>query len=141
MKTTALLAAALLALPSCGLVPYPSNEEIMSAQLGPAPTATEVRAGVDGALDALLKDPYSKMVNYGTPQKGFYRMPFSASDKYAWLVPCEVNAKNSYGGYTGHKRWVFFFLRSKVVGWRDSQGMTREVGEGGLLHAAAHPAR
>ncbi len=87
---------------------------------------------MDRVLGALLKDPMSKVVTYGTPEKGWYRKLFSATDKFGWLVPCMVNAKNAFGAYTGKKQWLFFFVYGKCVAWRNEEGLIREIGSGGL---------
>lgn len=61
---------------------------------------------IDDYLNGSLKDPYSavKRVTRG-PRYGEYRRAFM---RYTgWMICMTVNAKNSYGGYTGAKRYLF----------------------------------
>lgn len=139
-ETPILVATGALLLAGCGLVPLPSKADMESAELGDPPSEEDVRRGVDTVLDGVLKDPDSKKVRYGDPQKGSYRRYLTPTNLFAWYVPCEVNAKNGFGGYTGYKEWVFFFLQGNVVAWCDSRdGAMKEIGKGGLSWSDSHP--
>ena len=58
-----------------------------------------------------LKDPLSAQYRFGTPYKGYLRdAPIAGGNPnvFGYVVECGVNAKNSYGGYTGEKYYRMF---------------------------------
>lgn len=71
---------------------------------------------VDRYLEGRLKDPYSavKKVTRG-PRLGAVKRGF-ASSWYGWAVCYDINAKNSYGGFGGVKRYVFVITEEGVIG-------------------------
>lgn len=116
-------------LPSCGFLPNsllnPSDREIMTADIGPKPSDKAIISTIDRLLDRTLFDSVSKRIEYGNAQRGFYRTNAYASNHFAWLVPCEINAKNRFGAYTGFQQWLFFFQGNKFIGLRDGSGRFR----------------
>jgi hypothetical protein len=63
-----------------------------------------------------LKDPYSAVYKFEQPRKGFAQDGALAGGKrhYGWIMPVWINAKNSFGGYTGYQQYVAFFSEGKV---------------------------
>lgn len=58
-------------------------------------------------LSKRLKDPYTAHIEIGEPEKsscdvGIY------GPHWGWRVPVDVNAKNSFGGYTGVRRYWYW---------------------------------
>lgn len=63
-------------------------------------------------FETRLKDPDSAKYQYGTPAKAYANNGLAYGGKVAWsgyALPVAVNAKNSYGGYTGYKPYVILF--------------------------------
>ncbi|MDB4450642.1 hypothetical protein N9109_00795 [bacterium] len=111
--------AATLALASCVSSTPPTQYQIDNTEIGPAPTKERAIALAEQYLDNSLKDPLSKQVTYGEFGRGWYRPGLYSGipqGKYiAWYLEAFVNAKNSYGGYTGAKRHAFYFKNDKLV--------------------------
>lgn len=115
----ALLVASLLALtlPACVGAP-PTSEEIRAADFGACPTAYEdtIRAH----FEQVLKDPESARYEIGRPVKGYYGKTLTnlagpRDIRYGWLVRTGVNAKNSFGGYTGTQEYHCWFRGEELV--------------------------
>lgn len=81
-------------------------------------TPKDVSAQFKKYLEPLLKDPYSAQWSEATPPKKEYIFTETNSGytfyphitpEYGYSACITVNAKNSYGGYTGNKTyWAFF---------------------------------
>jgi len=118
MKCLALAAAvAALVLSGCVGTP-PTVAEMRAADYGAAPTNPEpaIRAYFQNAL----KDPESARYEIGNPVRGYYGKTLSnlagpRDIKYGWLVPTSVNAKNSYGGYTGKHPYHCWFRGDSLL--------------------------
>lgn len=71
----------------------------------------------------VLKDPDSaKYMNWEAPYKD--TTPQGDMDPTAilcWKVWVHVNAKNSFGGYTGSSRYGFFFVNGKIYAFGEYQ--------------------
>lgn len=93
-----------------GCAAPPSAEEFAKADFGPYPE--EWKRIITDYSAARLKDPYSAQYNFlNSPTRGFIGL---GGAKYGWAVCALINAKNSYGGYTGGKL-SFFLIRNNVV--------------------------
>jgi hypothetical protein len=68
-------------------------EDIKAASL-----PKDYRAKIDSRFASILKDPDSRKIIYEDP-------------KFGSLVCGLVNAKNSYGGYTGNKIFISYFSK------------------------------
>jgi hypothetical protein len=64
--------------------------------------------------EILLKDPVSAQYRFSEPRKGLLK-PWSGGKFYGYLVLTAINAKNSYGGYTGFKNAMFVIRNGQVV--------------------------
>lgn len=114
LKTNFLLMCVVL---SCGcsanmFVPdrTPSDDEIVSADYGEEPqNVTSLIAGSSN-----LKDPLSAMVRLHSFSRGY--SSFGNDVKYGWCAIYDINAKNSFGGYTGsHTESKLFFWDNGVL--------------------------
>ena len=66
-----------------------------------------------------LKDPFSAQYQFRTPFKAFLRnAPVLGGDPtiYGYMVYTNVNAKNSYGAYTGWEEYRLLISDGVVVG-------------------------
>lgn len=80
--------------------------------VGPVPPDYRVRT--ETLIRSTLKDPYSAMIDVGEPRDGFCAAtPFTKF--WGWAVPVSVNAKNSYGGYTGVETGYVWFAKGEPV--------------------------
>ncbi len=116
------LACATLVMTGCAtsgmFAPLPAN-----ADFGAPPNAHEevIRAH----FEQTLKDPESARYRIGKPERAYGNEALIQGGGIRWigyLVPVEVNAKNSYGGYVGFKPYLVLFqpggtnIRSVVPG-------------------------
>ncbi len=105
---TIILSISLMLMSGC--VAKPTPEQLARADYGEYPTNYE--RIVKEFMVECLKDPDSAQYKFKAPYKGYVCKPpiqGGGVDKFGWLVDVQVNAKNSYGGYTGYKRYLFIF--------------------------------
>ena len=74
-------------------------------------SADEALQKAQTVMAGLLKDPYSahwdcKEMEWGSLGSG---KAWGGKDYAGWILPCYINAKNRYGGYTGNKAYGFLF--------------------------------
>ncbi|MBS0160742.1 MAG: hypothetical protein JSS26_19350 [Nitrospira sp.] len=64
-----------------------------------------------------LKDSESARYQWGVVQRGYTKDPLISGGavNYGYLLPVLVNAKNSYGGYTGFEQWGFLFHNGTLL--------------------------
>lgn len=109
----------LTVLSGCAVIVPPAPEQILSADYGSIPTDDQIKRGITGYLETKLKDPDSVLTkNISPPEKGFLTLTSIAQGSrytYGWIVYFEVNAKNSYGGYVGYKKYSVVFRDGKVI--------------------------
>lgn len=94
-----LLALATLLGGCAGLAPLPPNPDF-----GPPPVAYE--ESIKAHMETMLKDPESARYRFGQPRKGYANRGMAYGGQVlfvGYVVPVQVNAKNSFGGYTGFK--------------------------------------
>lgn len=83
---------------------------VSAMDAGPAPK--DPAAAIQPFLHGFLKDPYSAQIKIVSGPSFFtQKSGLLGSAVYGWGICFDVNAKNSYGGYTGYKRMA--------VVWRD----------------------
>lgn len=73
-----------------------------------------------------LKDPYSAKVDFSSPKRGW--IAWEKDAMYGWMIHVEINAKNSYGGYTGSKPHFFFVQDQSASDVTDSFTQVQEFG-------------
>lgn len=80
---------------------------------------------------SILKDPSSATYDYGSPFKGHINEGLIYGGDVSWVgwvYPVRINAKNSYGGYTGATEYyvmyrgnnIFHHMEAKV--WHFNEG-------------------
>ncbi len=90
-------------------------QDLDRAELGPAPNRIRAESVAHQFLMATLKDPMSAVIQYLDIGKSWYRTSGFAAPKFAWSLGVSVNAKNSYGGYTGAQMYWFYFIGENWV--------------------------
>lgn len=108
-----LLIVALLLLAGCA--PVSTTQIAPDAYYGEAPGEDDAQSQAKALMQTKLKDPYSAQWTCHPMKQG------QLGDGKAfgramtgWLLPCEVNAKNSYGAYAGAVPYVFLFLDGRL---------------------------
>ncbi len=102
----------------------PSVTEQRNADYGPYPD--DYQQIIKNFYGGIMKDPYSiRYENITEPRKGWVSGAFS-STKYGYLVCVTLNAKNSYGAYTGAQTDGLIIYNGVIVSHR--QGNGKEVG-------------
>ena len=111
--------AVLTVLSGCAVGTPPAPEQMLSADYGPIPTDDQIKRGIKSYLETKLKDPDSALTkNISQPEKGFLTLSSIAEGSrytYGWLVYFDVNAKNSYGGFVGYKKYSVVIRDGKVM--------------------------
>lgn len=111
---------------------HPSATQLAEADIGPMPDQADSERVAREYLNAVLKDPMSAIVAFSELRRGWYSKGFRWDPaKLAWRLPAAVNAKNSYGGYTGAKAYNFFFLEGQLVAVQSQDGQGWSVVERG----------
>ncbi|MEW5666227.1 hypothetical protein AB1288_07815 [Pseudomonas putida] len=105
----------ILALAGCASGPTP--EQIASIDYGPPVDQEQAESKVKFYFEGVLKDPYSAQYQFGKAQKGYVvGSAFDGRQLYAgYTMDVRVNAKNSYGGYTGYKAYRFVFQSGALI--------------------------
>lgn len=83
---------------------------------GPPPT--NFQAPIKAYFDLVLKDPESARYRFGPPVPGYSNAGLIYGGGVAhvgYIVDVAVNAKNSFGGYTGNKFYSAVFERGQLV--------------------------
>lgn len=105
-----IVAASALALAGCAPKP-PSQVEISTAQYGSLPN--DYQQLIKNHMNSILKDPESARYTFEPPFKAYSQDGSLSSTNggvmYGYVAGVQVNAKNSYGGYTGNQLFVFMF--------------------------------
>lgn len=93
---------------------------------GKVPDLEAAQAQAKRAILDVLKDPDSAQFRSTTPFfKTLYNYGLSSvgNSEPLWALCIEVNAKNSYGGYTGYESWLVKFRNGQPV--RSDLGVLR----------------
>lgn len=92
----------------------PSAQEKATADYGKYPNDYEMIT--KDYMKRVLKDPESARYRFDkTVRKSNTRATTRQDTKYCWMVTFAVNAKNSYGGYTGEKVGFVCIKDGKVI--------------------------
>lgn len=99
-----------------GCASKPTNEEIMNADYGFFITNVDAENLAKDWLNKRLKDPYSAQYSFNTVERAYAVAPIiNGGTKYfGYRLIANVNAKNSFGGYTGYKEYQFFFKNGRI---------------------------
>lgn len=108
--TTMALVFAFLTISGCAPKP-PSQTAITTADYGVLPP--DYQQQVKTYFNSILKDPESARYTFEPPFKAYSQDGSLSSTgggvRYGYVTGVQVNAKNSYGGYTGNQLYVFMF--------------------------------
>lgn len=117
------IAAALLVVLS-GCAGQPTAEQIAALDYGPPISQEAAEAQAKEAISSRLKDPYTAQFQFGPVYQGYVTGSALEGRKLSpgYLMDVQVNARNSYGGYTGYTPYKFLFFNGKLAGaWRFSK--------------------
>ena len=130
MKRT--LCASLLSIcvsifPSCGVAYRAQRDEILKknsdADFSPAPPADREKQERDLIL-SVLKDPDSAKLAFLSVEKdAIQKQLLSPEAVPVWVSNVSVNAKNSFGGYTGAQPWRIAWHKGQLFAY--SAGKSR----------------
>ena len=110
----------------CGATYVPTQEKITDADYGAKPT--QYKQLIERHMTRILKDPESAQFrNYSIPKKDWLSTIVPKNFYFGWLVCVDINAKNSYGGYTGVKPYYFIFKGNEIVYAQDSPDTTSPI--------------
>lgn len=95
----------------------PSPEQLRVADYGAEVSAQDAEQMIRAYFDQTLKDSESARYKFSPPAKGWLKPDPSIWGEtfYGRLVEVQVNAKNSYGGYTGYEAWKFLIRDGQFV--------------------------
>jgi hypothetical protein len=108
----------------------PATKEVEKAEFGAQPVGVE--KALREQILAALKDPESARIEFQEARPTWGRVVGQPDTVFGWEVIAMVNAKNSYGGYTGAKPWSFMLRDGRLLS-------TTRLGNGFELPPAAAP--
>jgi len=104
------LLLALFTLPLIAACAAPITQEaIDAASFGPEPIREEYMAIIQKHFQEIALDPESIILNCLAATKGWTRRRVTDRPSFGWLVACDVNGRNRFGGYTGAQPYLFLF--------------------------------
>jgi len=96
-------------------------------------------AQVRAYFHGVLKDPTSPIYTFGEPARGYTNYGFKGDKSRAgtvlwtgWVVVVLVNAKNSYGAYTGNQRYFAMFNTDQSI--KEIRPEVRDLGNIRIPH-------
>lgn len=100
-----------------GCASPPTQQEIQGADYGASVYQSDAENVVKAYFNANLKDPESARYTFGTVQRGWGVGNAFQGRKVegGYLLDMSVNAKNSFGGYTGAKPYRFLLRNDKII--------------------------
>ena len=108
MKQHYVAAALAITLGLAGCANTVTVKPISQVKFWPKPTKEEAMVKINGFLKNNLIDPLSAQVECNDLSDESWVWPgYGFEPKYGYLVLCQVNAKNRFGGYVGAKRYWF----------------------------------
>lgn len=108
---------ALIAAVLVGCAAGPTPQQIASADYGSPISQEQAEDRIKQYFNGTLKDPYSAHYQFSKVEKGYIiGSAFEGKPLYAgYIISVNVNAKNSYGGYTGNQGYQFLFQNGLLV--------------------------
>jgi len=107
-----------MALSSCaGYALTPSESTIAALDYGSPIDQREAELSARTYFQKALKDPYSAVLEFGPVGPGYVAEPVANGGKlhYGYILDAKVNAKNSFGGYTGETLYKLVFRDTKLI--------------------------
>lgn len=113
MKTLPLILFVSLLLSSCTTV---STQEVASAHFGSIPS--DYQEQIKAYMATRLKDPYSAVYTFTPARRGFWQdgLIYGGKKHFGYIEVIGVNAKNSFGGYTGEEVHYIAIENGRVAG-------------------------
>ena len=107
---------AVLVLGGCACT-QPSLEARQAADYGGAIDQEDAEYLAKQYMAGILKDPYTAKYRFQSVYKGYLQKApiHGCGVSYGYVLEFGVNAKNSYGGYTGEKPYAVLFKDGVVV--------------------------
>lgn len=89
----------------------PTAEQLANADYGTPISQVDAEAKATTWLRSVLKDPESAQIDWGQVEKGWARhAPIDGGGLiFGYKMDAQINARNSFGGYTGYKPYLFMF--------------------------------
>lgn len=108
------LLLALFTLPFITACALPVTQEAIDAAsaqrvFGPEPIREEYMAIIQKHFQEIALDPESIILNCLAATKGWARRRITDRPSFGWIVACDVNGRNRFGGYTGTQPYLFIF--------------------------------
>ena len=136
MIQVAILGWMIVVFAGCATGP-PTTEELAAADYGTMISQEDAEPLANAWLDTHLKDPLSAQKRWKPLYKGWLREApiHGGSLRFGYRLEGEINARNSFGGYTGFKPYIFMFHNGKIVSiygqqeLRGSYGSTPYIGK------------
>lgn len=91
----------------------PSDQTLSNADYGEYPNNYEEI--VKTYIGSMLKDPYSAHITFDGPPSAKFMSRILQPTVYGFGGIVTVNAKNSFGAYTGAKRYAYIIHNGRVV--------------------------
>ena len=111
---------AALMVAACGGVPV-TRDDAGRAQFAAKPSEEEAMQKIRAYLERVLIDPESLRLKCSkVTDRAWARQNMFDRPQFGYLVVCDVNAKNKFGGYTGGKEHIFLFNGSAFQVFDDS---------------------
>ena len=109
MKKLLMLVIVSFSIIGCAGVTQP---KYMEKDFPPKPNVEAFKADIIEATKRVLKDPDSaKFSNFREPKKAYSSTSINDLNMPGWSILFYVNAKNSYGGYTGDTPYQAFLAK------------------------------
>jgi hypothetical protein len=117
MQIRAAVAAVGIAAGLSGCATAPSEQDLKTADYGQPVSQAVAEVFAEAFLKRTLKDPESARIEWGTLAPSWVKPGWMQPSEtmYGYLLPASVNAKNSYGGYTGARQYQFMFRNGELV--------------------------
>lgn len=110
-----MIAVVVLLLAGCAAMP--TQDEIASLDYGQPISRNDAMAAVKSRASQFLKDPSSAQYDCGNVSTGWVkgRTALGGGMAAGYTMDCAINAKNSFGGYTGAKSYKFIFHDGQII--------------------------
>ncbi|MEM6553985.1 MAG: hypothetical protein AAF750_17860 [Planctomycetota bacterium] len=118
MKTVTYLFVTCLMLTMLGgCATGPTAEQLASADYGASITEADATAKAEAWVRGILKDPESARYEWDSFGQGWATNGLinGGGYLYGYRLEGRVNARNSFGGYTGHRRYLFMFRDGEIA--------------------------